>query len=393
MNTKRAGIAVAWLVAAAAAVPGAAGAQVTQGVTKTEVLVGTIQDLSGPIAAFGKETVNGMNMRIEEFNAAGGTAGRKIRLIVEDSSYDTKKAVLAAQKLVQNDRIFITVANIGTALALTTLPIFTEGGVIHAFPLASARGLYDPPNPLAFAFAVPYYQQGRVIVKALGKTRDDRKWCSLMQDDELGTELMKGVESQLGDQKKKVLEKTTYKRGATDFSSQVARLKSAGCDTVVMGTTLRETIGTLNEAKKVGFAPDFIGTSASYSHLVPKLGGPVTEGFLSSHASSQPYADDASKALRDWFAAYKAKYNEDPGQYAVFGYGAMDWTIKTLEKVGADLTTARFVQALETSTFPRDKLGFDTMSFSKTKRLGSEAVRISKLVNGRWVPITDYLQP
>ncbi|WPG36304.1 ABC transporter substrate-binding protein [Variovorax sp. EBFNA2] len=390
MKTRRTGLAAAWL---AAALPLAAGAQATQGVSKTEVVVGTIQDLSGPIAAFGKETVNGMNMRIEEFNAAGGTAGRKIRLVVEDSSYDTKKAVLAAQKLVQNDKIFITVANIGTALALTTMPIFTEGGVIHAFPLASARGLYDPPNPLAFAFTVPYYQQGRVIVKALTKTRDDRKWCSLMQDDELGTELMKGVESQLGELKKKVLEKTTYKRGATDFSSQVARLKSAGCDTMVVGTTLRETIGTLNEAKKVGFAPDFIGTSASYSHLVPKLGGPVTEGFLSSHASSQPYADDASKELRDWYAAYKTKYNEDPGQYAVFGYGAMDWTIKTLEKVGADLTTQRFVQAMESSTFPRDKLGFDTMSFSRTKRLGSEAVRISKLVNGRWVPITDYLQP
>ena len=386
-----------WLIASAVVLPlllqAEAQAQTTQGVTKTEVLVGTIQDLSGPIAAFGKETLNGMNMRIEEANAAGGAGGRKIKLIVEDSSYDTKKAVLAAQKLVQNDKIFITVANIGTALALTTMPIFTEGGVIHAFPLASARGLYDPPNPLAFAFTVPYYQQGRVIVKALTQTRADRKWCSLMQDDELGSELMKGVESQASDLGKKIVEKTTYKRGATDFSSQVAKLKSSGCDTVVMGTTLRETIGTLNEAKKIGFAPEFIGTSASYSHLVPKLGGAVTEGFLSSHASSQPYADDSSKALREWFATYKAKYNEDPGQYAVFGYAAMDWVIKTLDKVGPNLTTQRFVQTMETSTFPRDKLGFDTMTFTKTKRLGSEAVRISHIVNGRWVPITDYLQP
>ncbi|CAN7726352.1 ABC transporter substrate-binding protein [Variovorax sp. LjRoot84] len=391
--TRSAGRTAPWFVAAAIAAPLLAQAQATQGVTKNEVLVGTIQDLSGPIAAFGKETVNGMNMRIEEANAAGGPAGRKIRLIVEDSGYDTKKAVLAAQKLVQNDKIFITVANIGTALALTTMPIFTEAGVIHAFPLASARGLYDPPTPLAFAFAVPYYQQGRVIVKALNQTKPERKWCSLIQDDELGSELMKGVESQMKELNKSVVEKTTYKRGATDFSSQVAKLKSVGCDTVVMGTTLRETIGTLNEAKKVGFAPQFIGTSASYSHLVPKLGGAVTEGFLSSHASSQPYPDDPSKALRDWYAAYKAKYNEDPGQYAVFGYATMDWTIKTLEKVGPNLTAQRFVETMEISTFPRDKLGFDTMSFTKTKRLGSEAVRISHIVNGRWVPITDYLQP
>jgi len=383
---------IAW-IAVALSLPLIAQAQATQGVTKNEVLVGTIQDLSGPIAAFGKETLNGMNMRIDEANAAGGAGGRKIRLIVEDSSYDTKKAVLAAHKLVENDKIFITVANIGTSLALTTMPIFTEGGVIHAFPLASARGLYDPPNPLAFAFTVPYYQQGRVIMKALTDMRADRKWCSLMQDDDLGSELMKGLESKAAELNRKIIEKTSYKRGATDFSSQVARLKSAGCDTVVVGTTLRETIGTLNEAKKIGFAPDFIGTAASYSHLVPKLGGAVTEGFMSSHASSQPYADDPSKALRDWFAAYKARYGEDPGQYAVFGYASMDWVIKTLDKVGPNLTTQRFVETMETSTFPRDKLGFDTMSFTRTKRLGSEAVRISRIQNGRWVPITDYLQP
>jgi branched-chain amino acid transport system substrate-binding protein len=382
----------AWLalLALAAATP-LASAQATRGVSKTEVLVGTIQDLSGPIAAFGREGVNGMNMRIEEFNAAGGAAGRKIRLIVEDSGYDTKRAVLAAQKLVQNDGIFITVANLGTALSLTAMPIFTEGGVVHAFPLASTRGVYDPPNPLAFAFAVPYYQQGRVIVKALHGQRAERTWCALTQDDELGTELMKGVESQLGELKSRVAEKTTYKRGATDFSSQVARLKSTGCDTVVLGTTLRETIGTLNEAKKVGFAPDFISTAAAYSHLVPKLGGAVTEGLLAAHASAQPYPDEP--ALREWYAAYQAKYREEPGQYAVFGYATMDWVIKTLEKVGADLTTQRFVEAMETSTFPRDKMGFDTMRFSKTKRLGSDAVRISRLKGGRWVPITDYLQP
>ena len=42
-------------------------------------------------------------------------------------------------------------------------------------------------------------------------------------------------------------EKTTYKRGATDFSSQVAKMKEAGCDGVVMGTIIRETIGVIGD--------------------------------------------------------------------------------------------------------------------------------------------------
>jgi branched-chain amino acid transport system substrate-binding protein len=53
--------------------------------------------------------------------------------------------------------------------------------------------------------------------------------------------------------KTELVEKTTYKRGATDFSSQVARMKGAGCDLVVLGTIIRETIGTIGEARKTGF--------------------------------------------------------------------------------------------------------------------------------------------
>ncbi|UUZ68832.1 ABC transporter substrate-binding protein [Polaromonas sp. P2-4] len=117
------------------------------------------------------------------------------------------------------------------------------------------------------------------------------------------------------------------------------------------------------------------------------------DGVMASHSSTQPYADVGSNAAKEWFAAYKAKYNDEPGQFAVMGYGMMDWTIKTLEKVGPNVTTKRFVEALESSSFPRDKLGFDTMTFSKTKHLGSEAVRISRLVSGKWTPITDYINP
>jgi branched-chain amino acid transport system substrate-binding protein len=362
------------------------------GITKDEIRIGTIQDLSGPLAAYSKETLNGMNMRIGESNAAGGVAGRKIKLLVEDSGYDTKKAMLAAQKLSQSDGIFAVVGSMGTTIALTTGQVFMDAGVVNLFPLGSARGLYEPPD-MKFAFSVPYFQQGKAIVKALDASRANRKWCSLVQDDDLGSELMSGVDAQMKQLGKTVAERTTYKRGATDFSSQAARLKGAGCDTVVLGTTLRETVGTLNEAKKIGFAPQFVGTSAAYTHLLAKLGGPVAEGMLASHSATQPYADEGPAEARAWFAAYKAKYNEDPGQFAVMGYGIMDWTLKTLQKVGPDLTTRRFVETLESSTFPRDKLGFDTMTFTKTKHLGSEGVRVSQMKNGKWLPITDFVAP
>jgi len=76
----------------------------SQGVGKTEISLGSIQDLSGPLAGFGKQVRLGMLLAVDELNEQGGINGRKLTIKIEDSGYDPKKAFLAAQKLVTKTR-------------------------------------------------------------------------------------------------------------------------------------------------------------------------------------------------------------------------------------------------------------------------------------------------
>lgn len=62
-----------------------------QGVSATEITLGSIQDLSGPLAGFGKQARLGMLLAVDEINEQGGINGRKLKLVVEDSAYDPKK--------------------------------------------------------------------------------------------------------------------------------------------------------------------------------------------------------------------------------------------------------------------------------------------------------------
>ena len=110
-----------------------------QGVTKDEIVLGSIQDLSGPIAAFGKQVRLGMMLRADEINEQGSINGRKIKLLVEDSAYDPKRAVLAAQKLVNQDKIFMMVGHIGTAQNLAAMPVQFEKNIVNFFPVTAAR--------------------------------------------------------------------------------------------------------------------------------------------------------------------------------------------------------------------------------------------------------------
>ena len=110
----------------------------------TEIVIGTAQDLSGPIVNFSKAAVNGMRMRIDEANAAGGINGRKLRLVVEDHGYDPKKAVLAAQKLVQQDKIFV--AENGDALEITKSGARFGGRISGAPVYVDGLGVGDVGN-------------------------------------------------------------------------------------------------------------------------------------------------------------------------------------------------------------------------------------------------------
>lgn len=372
---------------------GSAGTAFAQGVTKDEVLVGTIQDLSGPIAAFGKSARNGMQLRADEINEQGGINGRKIKLIVEDSGYDPKKAVLAAQKLAQKDRIFVTAGNIGTAIAMATMPIFFEKNIPHLFPLTAARQMYDPLHKLKYSFAATYFDQVRAGIKYLNKAKADRKWCVLYQDDDFGSEVLQGTEAGLKDIGKPLVEKTSYKRGATDFSSQVAKMKGSGCDSIVMGTIIRETVGSIAEARKTGYAPEFIGTSAAYTHLIHRLGGPAMNGFIAAHTAAHPYLDDAAQNVRFWAAKYKTKFNEDPDVFAAYGYTIMDNVAVAIGKAGKNLTIDGFIKALDGLTVPPDMFGSDQMTFSPTKHLGSNKSRLSQIKDGKWTVITPYVEP
>jgi branched-chain amino acid transport system substrate-binding protein len=373
----------------------AAGASLaqSQGVSKDEILVGSIQDLSGPIAAFGKQVRQGMALRVDEINEQGGVNGRKLKLIVEDDGYDPKKAVLAAQKLVNQDKVFIVVAHTGTAQNNAAMPIQFEKNIINFMPVTAAREMYEPLNRLKYSFAVTYFDQMKTFVPRLVKEKSAKKVCAIYQDDEFGLEVMRGAEAGLKSINMEFVEKTSYKRGATDFSSQVAKMKGSGCDLVVLGTIIRETIGTIGEARKTGFSPVFLGSSASYTDLIHKLGGKAMDGLYATMGAQNPYLDEASQPLRFWATKYKTKFNEDPTVFSVYGYQIIDAFAKAAAKAGPNLSTDSFIKAMDTMTIPPDIFGSAEATFTATKRLGSDASRLSQITDGKWKVVSDYVKP
>src|SRR5262245_62675809 len=298
------------IAVAAAAMASTAGAQ-TRGVTATEVVFGMPTDLSGPAATYGVSSSNGVKMRFDEVNAAGGIEGRKLKLIIEDQGYQVPKAVQACNKLINRDKVFAFVAPLGTPMNNACFKDQFAAGVPNLFPLTAARSMYEPFERLKFYGAATYVDQIRSAVNYFVKEKGKKSLCVMYQDTDFGKEIVVGAELQTKQLGVKIVEMAAHKPTDQDFTASLTKLKAASCDLVLMGTIVRDSIVPYTAARNMGWTDvDFVGSAAVYDGVVGAAQG--MEGFYGMGLTEIPYADSPVESVRKFVAAYKAKYNADP---------------------------------------------------------------------------------
>ena len=356
------------------------------GVTDTEILVGTITDLSGVTAIQG---VNAIRLAFDDVNAKGGIHGHKIRYIVEDSQYQVPRAVQAMNKLLNNDRVFFTIEDGGTPMNNATWPMAIEKGTPKLLPLSPARSMYEPFHKLKFSQYASAVDQVRAGVKYFVEQRGKKSVCLMYQDTDFGKESLIGVNLQTEAMGMKLVASTAHKPTDTDFSANVAKLREANCDLVILGTIVRDTILIISTARKLGWNVDMLGQIAAYDTAIAEAPGGVGEGFYSMTPSTYAYPDDPRPAVREVMQRYKARYGVDLNYLGECGYTSAQIALEALQRAGRDLTVDSLLHAMETITDFHDLFG-GTYTFTAANHHGATQAFLAVIHNGRWVPVLDH---
>src|SRR5256712_10383184 len=283
-------------------------------------------------------------------------------------------------------------APLGTPMTNALFKDQLEAGVPTLFPLSAARSMYEPFHRLKFYGAASYVDQIRAGINYFVTKKGKKALCAMYQDTDFGKEVLDGVQLQAEKLRIKIAETTTHKPTDQDFTAQITKLRAAGCDLVVLGTIVRDSIVPYATARKIGWTDvDFLGSAASYDLFVAAAQGSVTEGLYAMGLTDMPYRDTLSPVAQAWFDRYKERYKVEPNVGAIYGHVAADLTMVGLEKAGADLTLSALVKGLESIRGYKDIFNGPEVNFAADKHQGANSSFLAVVKGGRWVRLTDPL--
>jgi branched-chain amino acid transport system substrate-binding protein len=357
----------------------------TQGVSATEVVIGSATDLSGIFAAVGVPAANGAMLRIEQANAAGGVHGRQVRFVVEDHAYQLPRATQACNKLVNRDRVFAMLLSLGTPHNLACFQIMDPRGIFNVNPLTAARDMLpEPASPNKFTGFSTYYDQITEGLRYMGETYGVTKVCAMYLPTDYGLETERAGKEQAPGFGMEFVSETTHKPDEQDFVGAVQKLRADGCQVVALALAPRQAITVVGTAKQLGWTDaKFLTSSAGFIEAIAAVPGGITDGLYAAAGWVDLQARRNDPVPAKFIADYEARYGHPATGFAMLGYSSADILIRALEAAGPDLTPDSFRAALSSLEF-YDEVVDMQIRYTPENHQGANEVTISRAEGGFW---------
>lgn len=373
------------LIALGVAMGLTSAAHATQGVSENEIVIGSNGDLSGIFAAFNVGAIKAAQLVFDEVNAKGGIHGRKIRFVAEDHGYQVPKAVQNFNKLINSDKAFAMILNLGTPHNIAGFPLMERAEVANVAPLTAARQMLEGDTTYKYAGFSSYYAQTRAALEYLAAEKGAKEVCTMYIPSDFGLEIQQGAKEEAEKLGLSYAAETTHKPDDQDFVGSLSKLREAGCDIVATALGVRQTIVVLGTAKKLGWNDvAFVGSSAAFNTAVAKVPGGVTEGYYAASGWVDHEARMDVPEVKAWAESYQKATGEPAGTAAILGHGAADTLVRALEAAGPDLTSETFrTKGMETLEF-EDIIAGVPIKYGPDDHQGGDLIVISVIKDGMW---------
>ena len=381
------------LLVAALSAAGASAATTAKSRAQADTIkIGTIMSLTGPLAVFGIQEKQAIELAFKQFNASGGIAGKKIKWTVYDPAGDTAQGVALTRRLIDSDGVQLIVgggASSGVALAMQS--ILTPRSIFFATGEASPT-LTDPAtnNPTTFqttARSTTVVARLLAYAKAQGATT-----VGVLADTGAFGQSGLTAANDLAPKIGITIKGVSYAATSTDLTPQLQDIQSANPQAIIIWTASASGVIAIKNAAAMGLKATIM-TAHSYANpTFMKQAGtasvgvvvPVVNATVYRQATVDVPAEQKAQILA--FAnLYKKAFNQEINIYAAEAYDAANVALRALRLTSGDTDGKKMAAALEKQGKFVGTIGTFNFSASDHYGLAASDLRIAKWSGSGWI--------
>jgi ABC-type branched-subunit amino acid transport system substrate-binding protein len=372
-----------------------------QGVSDTEIKLGTTSPYSGPASSFGAYGV-AQAAYFAMLNEQGGINGRKITLVQLDDGYSPPRTVEQTRRLVEQEKVAFIFAQLGTPTGMSTRRYLNDHKVPDVFVASGATQFFDHEHfPWVIGWQPSYQIEGRVYAKHLLATKPDAKIAVLAQNDDSGRDATKGLRDGLGERAERMIVSTaTYETTDATTDSQVLTAQGSGADVFFFWGIPKFSAMTIRKVYDVGWKPTYIvgNPASSVATALQPAGLEKSVGLITSAYMKDPndpqWKDDP--AMLEWRAFMGRHFRDgDPKDGGnLYAYLVAQVMVHVLKQCGDDLTRANLMRQaanLKALRLPLLLPGM-TVDTSPTDFYPIEAGQLARFNGTQWEGFGEVIQ-
>jgi urea transport system substrate-binding protein len=194
-----------------------------------EIVVGSIQDLSGPLQSFGRGKSNVLKFGVAEINAAGGLLGRKLRIVEYDTQSNNQLYAQFGQQLALRDKATVAFGGVTSAAREIVRPVLRRANLPYFYNMPYEGGVCD--RNIVMTGVTPSQTLGNIVpymIKTYGK-----KLYVLGADYNFGQLSAKWVRRLAAQHGGEVVGQELFPLDASNFNATIAKIQAAAPHAIV----------------------------------------------------------------------------------------------------------------------------------------------------------------
>lgn len=304
------------------------------------IKIGSIFSYTGPAAFLGDRMKRSVELFVEEANKRGGINGRRIESTIYDAASESTKAVLAAKRLIEQDRVDVIVgdgnrSDIGLSLVPTA-----QRAEVPLMSVSGATSLVEPVRDRAWVFKSTV-NDVEVVARLLDffKKRGITDVAMLNDTGAFGV----SARDQLRAQAPAAGINVVYEEfgpADNDLTTQLTRIRGTRARAIVCWTVTPAGVVFLKNAQQLGLKQMLVHGFGFVADRYMKLAGDASEGLLLTSlkfpvAEQLPDSDPIKATILDYKARYRAKFNEETDVYGGQAWDGIGMVAHAIARSGA----------------------------------------------------------